>query len=102
MTTAPDLFSFDDVKHRVGETFVLRGRDGREIAIVLTEAKSLGFNRPGGRESFSLIFHAPAGSAISQGIHEFRHPSIGVHELFLVPLGPDAAGLRLQTIFNFN
>lgn len=97
------LFSFDDVKPLVGERFLLRSGQ-QEVAVTLTEATSLGFNRAremGGRESFSLFLHAPLGTRTEQGTYELSHPQLGTHALFVVPLGPDAAGLRLQLVFNF-
>jgi hypothetical protein len=97
------LFSFDDVKPLVGERFLLRSGQ-QEVAVTLSEATSLGFNRApenGGRESFSLLFHAPTGTRAAQGTYEISHPLLGTHSLFVVPLGPDATGLRLQLVFNF-
>ena len=105
MPPAPALFLFDDVKPLVGATFSLRASDGSELSLVLSEADSLGFNRPqerGGRESFSLVFHAPPRAAVRQGTYELSHPQLGCHVLFVVPLGPDSRGMRLQAIFNFS
>ena len=87
----------------VDETFTL-DRGGDAVPATLAEARSLGFNRPeeqGGRESFALLFHVPPGTRVSQGIHGFTHPRFGRQEWFLVPIGPDAKGLRLEVIFNF-
>lgn len=92
------------MKPLVGATFSLRAGDGNELAIVLSEADSLGFNRArenGGRESFSLVFHAPNGTRLAQGTYELSHPQLGRHALFAVPLGPDVRGMRLQVVFNF-
>jgi hypothetical protein len=38
-------------------------------------------------EQFSLIFHAPAGTAIADGTHAFRHATLGDFNLFIVPVG---------------
>lgn len=89
----------------MGEAFTLDGRGLAEIPVKLSEARSLGFNTPaerGGRESFALLFHAPASARVPQGTYEFSHPRFGTHGLFLVPLGPDAQGMRLEVIFNFS
>ncbi len=105
MMSASSLFSFDEVKPLVSESFVIRDHAGGEVVAVLGEATSLGFNRPaaqGGRESFSLVFHVPAKVRVPQGTYDFTHPKLGSHALFLVPIGPDAAGMRLQTVFNFS
>jgi len=46
--------------------------------------------RPGasGREggAFSLLFAAPTGTAVPQAILPVRHPTLGVMEIFLVPI----------------
>lgn len=53
-----------------------------------------------GYEQFSLLFRSPADSAAHQGIRRVDHPVLGVHELFLVPVGRDSAGLYLEAVFN--
>lgn len=100
----PRVPSLGDFAPLAGEAFTL-GAGGVEVPVRLSEVKSLGWNRPaaqGGRESFSLIFHAPAKANVTQGIYEFTHPRLGTETMFLVPLGPDAQGMCLEVIFNFN
>ena len=41
------------------------------------------------QEVFSLFFHGPADSFVSQGIHRLKHSQMGELELFLVPVGRD-------------
>jgi hypothetical protein len=38
-------------------------------------------------EQFSLIFHGPAGMAIPDGTHAFRHATLGDFDLFIVANG---------------
>ncbi len=88
----------------VGEGFALRTNTGNEIGVRLAKVQGHGWHTPpeaGGRQSFSLVFHAPASERLAQGIHAFTHPTLGTHELFLVPIGRDAQGLQLEVIFNF-
>ncbi|HEY0946471.1 MAG TPA: hypothetical protein VGD81_14435 [Opitutaceae bacterium] len=98
------LNSIDEFKPLLGEAFRVRVDERTELEARLDELRSLGFNTPvgrGGRESFSLLFHAPAGVRLPQRIYTFTHPRLGARDFFLVPLGPDSQGMRLEVIFNF-
>ena len=53
--------------------------------------------RAGG--AFSLLFAAPAGTRLPQAIYPVTHPSLGVMEIFLVPIGPRSGGAGYQAIF---
>lgn len=103
-TQAHRLPAIGDFVALTGETFTLGAGEGA-MSVRLSEVTSLGWNRPaecGGCESFSLVFHAAATVRIPQGIYDFTHPRLGTEAMFLVPIGPDAQGMRLQVIFNFN
>jgi hypothetical protein len=47
-----------------------------------------------------LHFTAPVPPILPQGIRRLTHDTLGVLELFLVPLPPGAAGGRCQAIFS--
>ncbi len=86
----------------VGETFEVVTADGRVEPIDLvaaTEGSQLGGPGPDGqqRRQFSLLFVATV--ALDQATHALTHPALGPLELFLVPLGPDARGLRYEAAF---
>jgi len=52
-------------------------------------------------EQFSLMFHAPAGTAIADGTHAFRHPTLGDFNLFIVPVGAsNSERRRYQACFS--
>jgi hypothetical protein len=53
----------------------------------------------GRREPFSLVFRGPRSPWARQGLHRLEHDGLGSLELFLVPLGPDAAGMRYEAVF---
>ncbi|MHB8271040.1 DUF6916 family protein [Bradyrhizobium sp.] len=53
--------------------------------------------RAGG--AFSLIFVAPKGPWLGQGIYPVQHPALGTMEIFLVPVGPAFGGNSYQAIF---
>jgi hypothetical protein len=53
--------------------------------------------RPGG--AFSLLLIAPQGPWLPQGVYPVAHPSLGVMEIFLVPIGPNSGGNGYQAVF---
>jgi len=51
-------------------------------------------------EQFSLLFRGPLKPHFPQGTYTVEHEKLGKFDLFLVPLGPDSAGMRYQAIFS--
>ena len=51
-------------------------------------------------KQFSLIFTGNPSPWIPQGLYKLVHSQMGECELFLVPIGPDAAGMRYQAVFS--
>jgi hypothetical protein len=51
-------------------------------------------------EPFSLVLRGPREPALPQATYALRHPRLGTIELFLVPIGQDAQGLRYEALFN--
>lgn len=51
-------------------------------------------------EQFSLIFTGTASPWLRQGLYTLLHPLVKECELLLVPLGPDAAGMRYEAVFS--
>lgn len=49
---------------------------------------------------FSVVLEGPAVPALPQGIHVVEHPRLGTLELFMVPIGQDAACTRYELTFN--
>lgn len=56
---------------------------------------------PGPRqEPFSAYFRGPRSPVLPQQIYPMKHDRLGTVELFLVPIGPDAHGMRYEAVFN--
>jgi hypothetical protein len=51
-------------------------------------------------EQFSLVFTGAPSPWLPQGVYRLAHPQMQECELFLVPVGPDAAGMRYQAVFS--
>jgi hypothetical protein len=49
---------------------------------------------------FSLIFTGPVSSCLPQRLYELSHLRMGNVELFLVPVGPDRAGMGYEAAFS--
>jgi hypothetical protein len=69
------------------------------LDLVLVEANALahGDGRP--RTPFSLVFRGPASPVMPQRIYRLEHEALGILDLFLVPVGRDAQGVRYEAIF---
>lgn len=88
---------------RVGQAFRMPLQGGQELPLELIEVRDLGTRRTetGPLSTYALVFrsagerrHAP------QGTYRLEHDELGTLEIFLVPLGPDAVGMRYEAIFN--
>lgn len=83
------------------QTFELHWAGGEPLGLVLAEIKALA--KPGEgweRQPFSLTFRHPGERRhLPQGTFKLRHEQLGELEMFLVPLGPDAGGMRYEAVF---
>jgi hypothetical protein len=52
------------------------------------------------REQFSLLFRGPHDRVLGQGMCRMEHDALGALVLFIVPIGPDPAGMCYQAVFN--
>lgn len=82
----------------VGDRFTVEGAMPAALELVLESATAAG-EWPGGRDPFSLIFVGPDEPLLPQAIYELRHESLGVLQIFVVPVARDAVGVRYQAIF---
>jgi hypothetical protein len=89
----------------VGEPFHVVFDDGTRVALELiaatpyigqeTEEASAGR----GRIPFSLVFRGPRTGILPQRTYRIAHAALGEFPLFLVPIGPDSAGMRYEAAF---
>jgi len=89
---------------RVGEVFLLAPDETtvvatRLIAVTPAPGGSAGPVRAGGRRPFSLIFRSPPAAPLPQRIYRLQHEELGPLDLFLVPIGPDEAGMCYEAVF---
>lgn len=72
----------------------------REIDLVLEEVVRSPYPTARSSPGFSLLLRGGHQDAFGQGILRLRHPSHGVLELFVTPIGRDVRGIRYEIIFN--
>ncbi len=72
------------------------------ITLRLTEVRSLGRQPDAPRvEPFALVFTGPPQPILEQRIYRLDHEALGAFDIFLVPIGYDAAGsLCYEAVFN--
>jgi hypothetical protein len=84
--------------------FHVRLNETETLPIALTEAveKSSTLSAPGaGRTPFALRFHGQHRGYLPQQIWQLEHETLGILEIFLVPLGPDGnRGMQYEAVFN--
>jgi hypothetical protein len=83
-------------------SFRVRSRgcgDDSRAHLVLAEVSERRLTR--NVEQFSLIFHAPPGTVIPDGIHTLEHAALGRLDLFIVPVGaPNVRRTVYQACFS--
>ncbi len=99
MVSSIDLatLKIDDFAPHRGVLFDMQTSDS-VVPLTLTNVEASGASgRAGG--AFSLLFVAPQGPWLSQAIYSIKHPSLGMMEIFLVPVGPLPGGNGYQADF---
>lgn len=91
----------EDFLERVGEEFRVV-TDEVAVGLVLVEVTDLARRDGSGprRSPFSLIFRGPLAPVMPQRTYGLEHASLGRLEIFIVPIGPDASGMRYEAVFN--
>ena len=99
MVSSTDLatLKIDDFAPQCDSVFDMQTGDG-VVPLKLVKVDPAGASgRVGG--AFSLVFVAPKGPWLPQAIYPVKHPSLGMMEIFLVPIGPLPSGNGYQAIF---
>ena len=91
----------EDFEPHVGSGFKIVTEGVPEMALTLTEAKTLK-TQPldeGFRQPFALLFEGPA-PLLPQQIYHFEHDAMGQREIFIVPIAKTDDGFRYEAIFS--
>ena len=94
------MLTLDDFAGLCGERFWLQGDDVADLSTELVEAVPLGTATFNGRQPFSLIFAGPPTPILPQRTYRLAHARLPELDIFLVPVGADASGVRYQAVFS--
>ena len=94
----PSQFCIETFEPHVNTDFLISQKAGSAIRLKLVEAKA-GVPHPSMRQ-FSLLFRGPTEPRMAQQIFHLQHEVLGELDLFLVPIGKEAAGALYQAVFN--
>ncbi len=83
----------------LGATLRMSG-GGDDFDVVLRQVNDLSPSAQGEEDRFALIFRAPAGRPLAQGIRTFRHELIGGTGIFVAPVGRPVDGVTYEAVFN--
>ncbi len=53
----------------------------------------------GARAPFSIVFRAGPDVALPQRLYRLENETLGAHDIFLVPIGPDKQGMLYEAVF---
>lgn len=85
--------------HR-GSRFRLSLEGGNALELELARVARLE-PHPGPRqEPFSVFLLGPRSPVLPQRIYRLEHERMGVLDLFIVPVGPEGAGMLYEAVFN--
>ena len=89
-----------DFERCLGDTFTIED-GGQSFALKLVEVRPLGSKAPGAtRDPFALTFAGDPRLRGPQKIYRLTHDGLGVMEIFLVPMAPDANGSLFEAVFS--
>jgi len=84
----------------VGQNVRVSGSE-HYIDVEVAQAQPLANPSPRAQPPFFVIVrHNGATRAVSQGIYQLDHPTLGAMDLFFVPIGPDGKGMCYEITFN--
>jgi hypothetical protein len=99
-----ELPTEEEFRGCLGEAFAVHIGPEDPVSLTLAEVTSLaerGGEAPSSvrRKPFSLLFRGEPGLALPQRIYQMEHERLGSHDIFLVPLQPDAEETQFEAVF---
>jgi hypothetical protein len=84
--------------------FRVRVHAPRPVVLELVEVQgwmNLASEQQTGMERFSIFFAGPPDMLLPQHLYTVEHEQMGTLDIFIVPIGRDASGVRYEAVFNF-
>jgi hypothetical protein len=103
-----DQLTVDDFAPTLGEAYELDLDGAAKLELVLVDARGMRERAaltdqqdvaPDPRDPFIVVFRGPVDPILPQRIYRLEHSTLGVLEIFLVPIGRDADGVRYEAVF---
>jgi hypothetical protein len=93
--------TYEDFQKWLNQKFQIQ-YGGGAIEVELTECRTLSSPRrkDAQREPFALIFRGPRQPVLPQRIYKLGGGPAATLEIFMVPVGPDATGMRYEAVFS--
>ena len=94
-----------DFEPLLNQTFQIHYGNGEMLPVTLAEVVP-GKNPSSTDENgepyypFSLVFQSSITDYLPQYTYHIEHEQLGSHDMFIVPLGPNAQGMRYQAVFS--
>lgn len=83
------------------QPFIIQFTPEVKLPADLIEVKETENYLHGDRTPFFIVFRTEQKDRFyPQGIYDVVHPTKGLISIFLVPLGPDAKGMRYEAVFS--
>jgi len=98
-------FTVETFADRIGERFRINFDESTAletelvVAVPAVSASGSPLETVGERAPFSIVFRGPTDPVLPQRIYRFEHQDLGAFEIFIVPIGRDADGVRYEAIF---
>jgi hypothetical protein len=89
----------EDFEPLIGHDFMVEIHGGN-VTCELTAVRRLPPHSLRAHPPFALVVRGPRNQPLGQGIYSLLHPEHGRLHLFMVPIGPDNAGLGYEITFN--
>ncbi|MBK7871863.1 MAG: hypothetical protein IPJ74_14870 [Saprospiraceae bacterium] len=96
-----EKLTIEDFKPYLNQTFSIRFTPEVILPATLTSVTAWGSENDKFRQPFTLEFHTEQKNEYyPQGTFTILHPAIGELPIFIVPIGPDADGMRYEVVFS--
>ena len=94
-----DALPFAAFEAIVGQT-VRMSRGDEYIDVEVVQAQKLNNPSPRDEPFMAILRENGVSRAAVQGMYDIHHPTLGILNLFVVPVGPDGKGMCYEVTFN--
>lgn len=93
-----------DFQASLNEPFQIHYGAGEALTVTLAEVRAWGpsapENDPDYFQPFTITFQSAITEYLTQATYRISSARMGEHDIFIVPLGPNAQGMRYEAIFS--